>query len=256
MKSGADYTAASDRLILASSETEKTVSVAVLDDSHDDGQETLRLVFSNASGVRIADAEAILAAQWIHLGDGTAGDAATYRAAEEEAQARLADPLDRLRGGNQADRTRGLSSRTVTGRDLLTELSFALTVENEKGGYASQWGRGAVLRFSARADVLSLDGEVTSAMLGAACAHGPWTARLIVSHASGDGGTGSRTSGTRPGRPRGRLSTGGIVALDDSRQESMPVKRPTSLTNALLFVGKLDIRLGSVEQKARSKQKV
>ena len=55
---GTDYTAASGTLTFDPGETAGTVSVAVLDDSVDDDGETLTLTLSNASGARIADAEA------------------------------------------------------------------------------------------------------------------------------------------------------------------------------------------------------
>ena len=55
---GADYTAASGTLTFAPGETEKTVSVTVLDDAHDDTEETLTLTLSNATGARIRDGEA------------------------------------------------------------------------------------------------------------------------------------------------------------------------------------------------------
>ena len=55
---GEDYTAASGTLTFAAGETAKTVEVAVLDDSHDEGNETLVLRLSNPSGARIADGEA------------------------------------------------------------------------------------------------------------------------------------------------------------------------------------------------------
>ena len=47
---GADYTATSGTLAFAAGETEKTVSVPVLDDDHDEGSETLKLTLSNATG--------------------------------------------------------------------------------------------------------------------------------------------------------------------------------------------------------------
>ena len=56
---GQDYTAASGTLSFADGETEKTVAVAVLDDAHDEADETMTLVLSNASGARIRDAEAV-----------------------------------------------------------------------------------------------------------------------------------------------------------------------------------------------------
>ena len=55
---GEDYTAVSGTLTFAAGETSKTVSVAVLDDAHDEGSETLTLTLSNAEGARIADDEA------------------------------------------------------------------------------------------------------------------------------------------------------------------------------------------------------
>ena len=53
-----DYTAASGTLTFAAGETEKTVSVPVLDDAHDEGSETLTLTLSNASGAYLADGTA------------------------------------------------------------------------------------------------------------------------------------------------------------------------------------------------------
>ena len=54
----ADYTAASGTLAFAAGETEQTVSVAVLDDAHDEESETMTLTLSNASGAYLADATA------------------------------------------------------------------------------------------------------------------------------------------------------------------------------------------------------
>ena len=55
---GTDYTATSGTLTFAVGESSKTVSVAVLDDSHNDDAETLTLTLSNPSGASIADATA------------------------------------------------------------------------------------------------------------------------------------------------------------------------------------------------------
>ena len=57
-KAGEDYTATSGTLSFAPGETEKTVSVPVLDDAHDEGEETLALTLSNAAGARVADGAA------------------------------------------------------------------------------------------------------------------------------------------------------------------------------------------------------
>ncbi len=53
-EAGSDYTAVNDTLTFTPGETKKTVSVPVLDDSHDEGMETL----THASGAAIATASA------------------------------------------------------------------------------------------------------------------------------------------------------------------------------------------------------
>ncbi len=55
---GQDYTATSGTLTFAPGETAKTVPVPVLDDAHDDTEETLTLTLSNATGARIRDGAA------------------------------------------------------------------------------------------------------------------------------------------------------------------------------------------------------
>ena len=55
---GDDYTAASGTLKFRAGESSKTIRVAVLDDSHDEGEETLTLTLSNPSSGRLTDGEA------------------------------------------------------------------------------------------------------------------------------------------------------------------------------------------------------
>ena len=52
---GSDYTATSGTLTFAAGETEQTVLVPVLDDAHDEGEETLTLRLTTATGAVLAD---------------------------------------------------------------------------------------------------------------------------------------------------------------------------------------------------------
>ena len=58
-KKGKDYRKAKGKLVFAAGETAKTVSVAILDDAHDEGEETFRLVLYGAKGAAVADGEAV-----------------------------------------------------------------------------------------------------------------------------------------------------------------------------------------------------
>ena len=57
-RAGEDYTATSGTLTFGPGETEKAVSVPILDDVLDEGEETFTLRLSNAKGARIGDGEA------------------------------------------------------------------------------------------------------------------------------------------------------------------------------------------------------
>ena len=57
-QAGEDYEAASGTLTFSAGESSKTIEVTVLDDAHDEGEETFTLALSNASGAWLEDAEA------------------------------------------------------------------------------------------------------------------------------------------------------------------------------------------------------
>ena len=225
---GADYRAATGTLTFVSGETAKTVSVAVIEDDHDEGEETLTLTLSNASGGNawlkdatatgaIENTDAMPQAWLARFGRTVAGqvvDAVESRFAaarqpgvavnlagqalprwsaggtDAGAQERLAALSDRLGGRRDGAAGAGYGSRALTGRDLLTGTSFSLTAQaaGGAGGLVSLWGRGAVSRFDGREGGLSLDGEVASAMLGTDWTREAWTAGLLLSHSRGEGG--------------------------------------------------------------------
>ena len=224
-----DYTAASGTLTFLAGETRKTVSVPVLDDSHDEGDETLTLTLSNPSGAYLADGEATgtiknsdhMPQAWLARFGRTVAEqvieavesriasppAAGVRvtvagerlgaAAPSEEALREAEAAWR-KDGTEAPETR---SRAVAPRELLTGSAFALTTRADGigGGLVSLWSRGAVSRFDGREGGLSLSGELTGALLGADWTRDKWTAGLLMSHARG--------TGRYRGADRGRVSS-------------------------------------------------
>ena len=245
---GKDYDATSGELIFEAGETRKTVVVEVLADSHDEGEETMTLVLSRATGAAIVRAEAVgtirnngpIPKAWIARfgrtvaeqvleavegrmraapapgaevalagerigaqspdpgseagtgrGPGQAepgSDAEREARREEEARRDTPRLAGWLKGETDPEEAQRLRSRAVTPRDLLTGSSFALTAETAGKDLVSLWGRGAVTRFDGREGDLILDGEVVTGMLGADWTGGRWTAGLIVSHSTAEGG--------------------------------------------------------------------
>ena len=223
---GKDYTAANGTLTFAAGETAKTVSVAVLDDAHDEGEETLTLTLSNASGARIADDTATgtienadpLQQAWLARFGRTAaqrvldGVQARLEAPRQPGvQATFAGQTLGVAGEEAAFTSGGIGAVAAQGRfvtpsegfsgegaevrvrspsptlrDLVTGSAF--TLSRQRGsGHGTLWGRGAYSGFGGSADGLSLDGGVTTGMFGADYAVGPWVVGLPLSHSRGDG---------------------------------------------------------------------
>ena len=106
--------------------------------------------------------------------------------------------VERLAGTGERDDKARAESRSMTGREVLAATAFSLTTAPEDGGpSAALWGRGASSSFSGRDGALNLDGEVTSAALGADWRSGRWLLGAMVKRSvgegsySGDGGAGS-----------------------------------------------------------------
>ena len=81
----------------------------------------------------------------------------------------------------------GVQSRSLTARDLLTGSQFSLTREAADGSTVVVWGRGAVTDFDGRDNQASVDGNVTTGLLGADWASGPLVAGLALSISEGRG---------------------------------------------------------------------
>ena len=93
-------------------------------------------------------------------------------------------------------------SRGMTGREALLGSSFSLTgAADGSGGSMAFWGRAAQGRFDGGEGTFSLDGEVTTGMLGADYARGKWLVGLALAQSAGEGDY--RDTGTAP-RPGGQ----------------------------------------------------
>ena len=126
-QAGEDYEAASGTLTFAAGASTKTIEVAVLDDAHDEGEETFTLALSNASGAWLEDAEAT----------GTIENADLMPAAllARFGRATAEQVVEHVEQRMAAPRERGFRAR-FAGRELRPgmERDFAL-------GFLSQFGQ-------------------------------------------------------------------------------------------------------------------
>ena len=78
---------------------------------------------------------------------------------------------------------------SMTAREALLGSSFTATGEKDgTGGSLAFWGRAAQSSFDGREGTFSLDGEATTAMLGADYARGNWLAGMALMQSGGEGG--------------------------------------------------------------------
>ena len=223
---GSDYTATSGTLTFAAGETAKTVSVPVLDDAIDEGEETFTFRLSNATGAPIADGEAtgtiensdLMPKAWTaRFGRSVAAhvvDAVEMRldgATESYVQLgghRLGGRLDAQEAVQRLAPGRSLwaepEGATVPGQamtldQLLLGSAFHLVSnpeEDRDGPRLSAWGRVATSGFDSREDTLRLDGTVTTATLGVDGTWERWVTGLLLAYSEGDG---SFSQGDLPG---------------------------------------------------------
>ena len=208
---GADYTATSGTLTFAPGETAETVSVPLLDDAIDDGEETMTLTLSNASNARIADGTATgtinnsdpLQQAWIarfgrtvasEVVDGIGERLASKRSGSEVRIAGVTleqngstwteKPID---DDEQVDALE--NDRTMSGHDLLMQSAFRLQGgSDEPGGTAwTAWGRFSSASFEGETEGVKLSGDVTTGLLGADVGTDDLIAGVALSTAKGDG---------------------------------------------------------------------
>ena len=89
-------------------------------------------------------------------------------------------------------------AQSWTGREALLGSSFTATGEKDAtGGSLAFWGRAAQSSFDGREGTFSLDGEATTAMLGADYARGNWLAGMALMQSGGEGGYRDTETGSR-----------------------------------------------------------
>ena len=146
--------------------------------------QVLDAVESRLEAPRAAGVEASLAGQRLGGASPEEDEARERREAED----RMAALADWVRGEtSEEDRAQGFGTRAVSGRELLLGSSFALTGGSAETGFGALWGRAAVSGFDGRDGDLTVNGEVTSAMLGADWTGGRATAGVALAHSRGEG---------------------------------------------------------------------
>jgi hypothetical protein len=219
---GQDYEASSGTLTFATGDTARAIAVTVLDDAHDEGEETFALRLSNAAGAELADAEATgtiansdpMPRAWLgrfgrmafeHTlgavdqrlrGVRTPGHRVVTRASVagrdvRGAEAELAGAVERANHGGRAAWAgeSGEPAARVSGRELLAGSEFQAALRSAGGGAGAVtlWGQGAYGRFAGRDGDFAVTGDVATGVLGVDYAIGPWLAGLALSHSAGWG---------------------------------------------------------------------
>ena len=217
---GADYEAVSGALRFEAGETAKTVPVPVLNDTLDEGSETLTLTLSAPFGATLSDDTATgtiantgpMPKAWItrfgrtvalqavaaiseRLGD--SGDGAGAQLVVGGIEVAGAGGFSGVLRDDEARRPLGLESadwsfrgdeRGMAGRELLLGSSFRLGAGDEYGNASwTAWGRFATGGFDGAEDRLALSGDVTTGFLGADVSRERWLAGLAVGVSEGGG---------------------------------------------------------------------
>ena len=218
---GADYANTSGTLTFAAGETSKTVPVAVLDDGHDEGSETMTLTLSNPSPARVklADGEATgtidnsdpAQQAWLSRFGRTAADHALQAIGQRWQAAGQAQPRQThlTIGGRRFDnlfQTRSASTQDASPSDpfgLLRSDILFIGDERERLDHlqaqAAQWRR----KGSAAAGMAPGSGSTSPTASGMSSDAGDMRAGMGSSAASGTSASGMGSS------DRGTISSGG-----------------------------------------------
>ena len=214
-----DYTHTAGTLTFETGEEQKTISVPVVDDGVDDDGETVILTLSKASTpTRITDDTAIgtiensdpMPKAWLIRFGRTVGsqviDALSdrfdssgrshvtvggveLRTGEGPTQSTLRERESLTLANWDAETEDQEPERTMTLDELVTGTRFHLSSGAPDGGGTAfaAWGRVATSGFEAEVDDVTMDGDVTSALVGFDAEWGRALTGVMLSQSSGDG---------------------------------------------------------------------
>ena len=214
---GDDYVGTSGTLTFAPNDTTGTIEVTVNDDGHDEGSETMFLTLSNPtpSRVKLGDATATgtitnndpMPRAWITRFGRTVGsqvvDALTGRLeAGDGSHVTVGgmnlsatgileeEPHEQRLGLPEWDDRAKLDARTrsMTMEEIVHGTRFHLSSGEDPGGASvSAWGHFVTGGFETEEDGVTLDGDVTTGLLGADARWDRLLAGIMVSRSEGDG---------------------------------------------------------------------
>ena len=206
---GEDYSGGRGTLRFGPRELEKQVRLQIHDDHHDEGEETMELVLSEALGARIDDGVGVgtilnsdpMPRAWLTRFGRTVSqhvvDALYGRfAAKPQTGLSLTVAGEELRGAqpleeNQQVLSKALGFETVTAHQLVEGSSFSFSPAADGApAQFSIWGKGTLSSFSGTEDSVSLAGDVTTALVGADWSTERWRAGAALSHSWGSGSYG------------------------------------------------------------------
>ncbi|MYG45943.1 MAG: hypothetical protein F4157_00905 [Synechococcus sp. SB0675_bin_6] len=222
-----DYLGSNWHLTFQPDETEKRFLIYVFNDSHDEGPETFEVVlYDPSAGVGIADGVAVgtivnddpLPAAWLSRFGRTVSHQVVEGVRERFTAPPSASGLHLTLAGedltsavplaeNQQVLAKVLGFESVTAQQVVEGSSFSFSPEGAPAQFAL-WGQGALSSFSGAEDSVSLDGDVTTALVGAEWRAERWQAGAALSHSWGNGsyaGKGHHREGEEghPGHPSG-----------------------------------------------------
>ena len=200
---GEDYVPASGVLEFAPGEQYRTVNISVLEDAHDEGTETLTLTLSNVEGATMADSTATGAISnsdpmpkaWL-AGFGRAASDQTAQAIGRRLESGTRESHLTIGGARVNDLFRRVqddapvsesSGPRLPGDLMNSSFYHSHDAGEESASQWTTWGESAASRFRSGDGPLSLNGEVSTAIMGLDSNRGNWLAGVALSLSRGEG---------------------------------------------------------------------